>query len=585
MSIYVITHKPYNIIKKEGYRTLLVGAYRGHVTGDVYDDAGDNISRKNGDYCELTGFYWIWRNTDDPYVGIDHYRRYFANHLAENQVLSEQEALQLLQSYDIILPQMASLQESVADDYIHHSGRKIDLEMLRYIVAEEYPDYLEDYDAYMAGRRTVYKNMMICSRTVFDDYCEWLFRIMFSLEGVLRIAGSGKYQPRIYGYLSERLLNVWVRHNRLRVCHQFIVEYEQKESRASFYAHRAARVGSYAWNRLTAHCGRPAYQSESGRPFRRNPRIFAAEQDELISCIVTTCRRPPEVLQRALDSVAAQTYRNIELIVVNDAPEDKELVQRLGELVASYPISTQYIVHERNLGACAARNTGLSHAKGTVVAFLDDDDSWLPDKLERQMWKMQTSGADIVSCAHYMLIDGCRPITIALETRPSFCRNSYDWILCENFIGSTSYPLIRRSVLDQAGGFDPAMRSSQDYDLWIRILKIGRLSMVHRPLVNYHITKKAISRDNGKRLQGYDRILTKYKDDYRKSRRIRNFAYNAMACAFAENMDFLHFFTFWWRAFASRPFSIYNFMMVREIKRRLQHRRIQMDSGSEQSER
>jgi len=257
MSIYVITHKPYNSIKEKGYKTLLVGAYRGHVTGDVYDDEGENISRKNGDYCELTGFYWIWRNTRDPYVGIDHYRRYFANHWSEKRVLSEKEALHFLRSYDIVLPQMAFLRESVAEDYIHNSGRKTDLELLRRAVSEECPDYLEDYDAYMEGKCTVYKNMMICRRAVFDDYCAWLFRILFSIESVLSTAGSGQYEPRIYGYLSERLLNVWVLHNRLRVCHQFIVEYEQNESRADFYAHRVARVGSYAWNVAKAPFGRP----------------------------------------------------------------------------------------------------------------------------------------------------------------------------------------------------------------------------------------------------------------------------------------------------------------------------------------
>ena len=105
MSVYVITHKKFNMIPQENYKVLLVGAYRGHVYGDCFDDAGDNISEKNANYCELTGVYWLWKNLQkDDYVGIVHYRRLFSRSFSKSKKLSDKDIRKLLGKYDIILP-------------------------------------------------------------------------------------------------------------------------------------------------------------------------------------------------------------------------------------------------------------------------------------------------------------------------------------------------------------------------------------------------------------------------------------------------------------------------------------------------
>ena len=103
MSVYVITHKKFNMIPQENYKVLLVGAYRGHVYGDCFDDAGDNISEKNANYCELTGVYWLWKNLQkDDYVGIVHYRRLFSRSFSKSKKLSDKDIRKLLGKYDII---------------------------------------------------------------------------------------------------------------------------------------------------------------------------------------------------------------------------------------------------------------------------------------------------------------------------------------------------------------------------------------------------------------------------------------------------------------------------------------------------
>ena len=106
--------------------------------------------------------------------------------------------------------------------------------------------------------------------------------------------------------------------------------------------------------------------------------------DELVSAVITACNRNIDILERAVKSVANQTYPHIEIIVVDDssskAPGRKEIEQYL---TSKYDL--RYIRHPKTLGACAARNTGLSVSKGSYIAYLDDDDEWLPTKIERQL--------------------------------------------------------------------------------------------------------------------------------------------------------------------------------------------------------
>jgi len=104
---------------------------------------------------------------------------------------------------------------------------------------------------------------------------------------------------------------------------------------------------------------------------------------DLITAIIPTYKRPFKLLERALRSVLAQTYRNIEVVVVDDSPST---YQGRAEIAANIHLDDRvtYIQHDAQKGACAARNTGLAHANGKYIAFLDDDDEWLPEKIELQ---------------------------------------------------------------------------------------------------------------------------------------------------------------------------------------------------------
>ena len=143
--IYIITHKEFEKPEARGYKSVLVGAYKGHLFGDLYDDLGDNISEKNENYCELTGIYWIWKHIKDEYIGIVHYRRYFYHSIHFGDIVSEDVVKKILERYDIILPFHSRLKKTVQEHFCEESGLYKDLSRVREIIKKKYPEYLDTY--------------------------------------------------------------------------------------------------------------------------------------------------------------------------------------------------------------------------------------------------------------------------------------------------------------------------------------------------------------------------------------------------------------------------------------------------------
>lgn len=228
MSIYIITHKKFKQPNAEGYKTLLVGACRGHILDNViYDDWGDNISEKNENFCELTGMYWIWKNCSDEYKGIAHYRRFFCRSLNKTKMLTEKEILHKLQNHQMIVPFRRNLKMSVEKEYCNVSGFEKDLNEVRNIMEVLYPEYVEKYDEVMNGNTTFFFNMLIASSKVFNDYCEWLFSILFELEKRVDLNEYNEYQKRIYGFIAERLLTVYIDYNSIDTFEVGVVNTEE----------------------------------------------------------------------------------------------------------------------------------------------------------------------------------------------------------------------------------------------------------------------------------------------------------------------------------------------------------------------
>lgn len=221
MSIYVVTHKFLdNRIKLSGYKYLFVGAskLRMKKEGYLYDDEKENISIKNPNYCELTGLYWIWKNSDDEYKGLVHYRRFFSkNGFFKNiGIYKESELNEILQKKEIIVADKIYMPEK--NVYINYYKRhnKNDVDNVEKIIKEEYPDYLPYFKTVFEKRYYNPYNMIYCKREFFDNYCKWLFELFEKLEKITDLSNYNEYQARMYGFLSERLLNVWIEKNNLK---------------------------------------------------------------------------------------------------------------------------------------------------------------------------------------------------------------------------------------------------------------------------------------------------------------------------------------------------------------------------------
>jgi glycosyltransferase involved in cell wall biosynthesis len=216
----------------------------------------------------------------------------------------------------------------------------------------------------------------------------------------------------------------------------------------------------------------------------------------LVSVILAVYNRE-ESVERAISSVMAQTYRPLELIVVDDGSTDgtRRVVKRFGESVA--------LVTQAHAGVYAARNLGLRHARGELVAFIDSDDAWFPDKLATQVPLMRKPEVGLVfgDVAHVV-----GPYEGAQHTGLTSFRVSPPRRGCVaghfarcNFV-PTCTVVVRRSCLEQTGGFSEATELSADYLAWFRIALRYEVDYVNRPLAEYTVHAGGISNDLGRSL-------------------------------------------------------------------------------------
>lgn len=227
--IYIAAHKAFDVLPLEGYQPIQVGAAGKESLGYLRDDSGDHISHKNPNFCELTGLYWIWKNSREPYKGLVHYRRYFGrSNFASgyNAIYSYGQMVDFLREADIVLPYVERFKQNARDEILVSCCTGEIFEALRETVRKIYPEYLPDFDGFFSQNQCTLFNMMFCQSGLFDRYCQWLFDILFELEKSVDLSGLNAYQQRLYGFLSERLLNVWVRHNHLKCKNLPVVQLE-----------------------------------------------------------------------------------------------------------------------------------------------------------------------------------------------------------------------------------------------------------------------------------------------------------------------------------------------------------------------
>ena len=193
-----------------------------------------------------------------------------------------------------------------------------------------------------------------------------------------------------------------------------------------------------------------------------------------VSVIITTYNRPLQ-LQRAYDSVVNQTRMPEEIIIIDDASDNivaESLKQKRGlaqsEALRDRETITIIKRFATSQGACKARNTGAAIATGDIIMFLDDDDTWEPQKIIAQLKIFDSNPQIGLVYSGKLIVKETEREKILYQVTPKAKGNLYPAILYDNLIGSTSSVAMKKKLFQQVNGFDEKMPALQDYDLWIR---------------------------------------------------------------------------------------------------------------------
>ena len=224
-----------------------------------------------------------------------------------------------------------------------------------------------------------------------------------------------------------------------------------------------------------------------------------------VSVIIPTYKRA-HLVSQAIESVLAQTYTDYEIIVVNDGSPDNtdQVLASFGDQITA--------IHQENLGVAAARNAGIMAASGRYIAFVDDDDLWLPNKLEKQIACLEsTPKIGLVYSDMFCFNDrGFLPNTWAKAY--SILPFEQTWTLFgRNCISTPSSVVVRRECLDAVGGFDETLICCEDYDLWLRISEKFSVYFMNQPLGNFRISANSLSSRENQELMAVNLLRVKEK--------------------------------------------------------------------------
>lgn len=236
----------------------------------------------------------------------------------------------------------------------------------------------------------------------------------------------------------------------------------------------------------------------------------------VVSVLIPACNAAA-TLRQTLQSVERQSFRDLEVIVVDDGSHDD--TARVAAEVSAHDARFR-LVRQANAGVAAARNAALALARGRWIAPLDADDLWHPDKLARQVQGAEAAQpATVLVYSWSVDIDERSQVTSRRLDLDRFEGDAYAALVLTNFIGNASVPLIRREALVGVGGWDPSLRARaaqgcEDWQLYLRLAEVGDFLLAPGFLVGYRHSAGSMSRDVAEMRRSYDLVMAEVKSGH-----------------------------------------------------------------------
>jgi len=262
-----------------------------------------------------------------------------------------------------------------------------------------------------------------------------------------------------------------------------------------------------------------------------------------VSIIIPTCNRP-EFLKRAIRSVLAQTYQDFEIVVIDDGTEE-----RAESVVAGFhDPRIRYLKNETRLGGGGTRNRGIKKVRAPFIAFLDDDDEWLPEKLEVQMSQFVNTPQDVGFCFTGARIETDERVEITSAMNGINDLSMTALLRFKGFLTSTL--IVKRAVFDDAGLFDESLPSHQEAELILRITRKYKGLGIDRPLIIMDMrAHDHIGGDLARRIRGKELVLLKHAALYAKHPRALSQQYFWLALWCRDSGDKAKARSYFWKAF------------------------------------
>jgi hypothetical protein len=220
IKIFIASHKNYHFPPDKIYHPLMVGKLSPYKK-DI------NINGLNASFSELEALYWLWQNDNSQITGLNHYRRYFKGN--NGGFLSENEIQNYLKNDDILLAKPRYYFPFTIAKHYEKAHYLADWLALKNEIIQQCPQYLPAFEQVANGYKLSLYNMMIAKRAVINDYCNFLFPLLLTLERKIAYQNYPDYQKRVFGFLAERLLNVYlIRHSQLKVKYLPVLQTEKE---------------------------------------------------------------------------------------------------------------------------------------------------------------------------------------------------------------------------------------------------------------------------------------------------------------------------------------------------------------------